>query len=162
MKPQKLFLGITFAMLFSTFVSAQDKVLQLEDYDKWKRIVSTEISSNGDWFTYGLRPNGGDDTLFIKKTTVATEEFAYRIPYANAPSFSNDSKWVIYLISPSEKETEKLRKSKKKVFKTAELRNLETGDATQFNRAKSMSFSEDGKFLAISLEKTQNAYYSNS
>ena len=155
MKHYLLFLGMVCTMLFSTFTSAQDKVLQLEDYDRWQRIVSTEISPDGAWFTYGLRPNGGDDTLFIKKTNSDTEEFEYKIPFANAPSFSNDSKWVAYLISPSKKEAEKLRKSKKKTYKTAELRNLATGDSIQFKRTGSMKFSEDGKFLAISVEKTQ-------
>jgi dienelactone hydrolase len=42
------------------------------------------------------------------------------------------------------------------VFKTAELRNLTTGDSIRFERAKSMEFSEDGKFLAISIEKPQS------
>jgi dipeptidyl aminopeptidase/acylaminoacyl peptidase len=143
-------------MLLSTFASSQDKVLKLEDYKRWSRIVSTELSPDGQWFTYGLRPNGGDDTLFVKKTSAATEEFEYKIPYASAPVFSNDSKWVAYLISPTDKEIEKLRKSNKKVFKTAELRNLATGDSTRFERASSMSFSEDGKFLVISLEKTED------
>jgi dipeptidyl aminopeptidase/acylaminoacyl peptidase len=147
---------MSFSILFSTLTSAQDKVLQLEDYSKWKRIVSTKISPNGAWFTYGLRPNGGDDTLFVKKTTSATTEFKYKIPYGSAPSFSNDSKWVVYLVSPSKEASKKLKKSKKKVFKTAELRNLVTGDSIRFKRAKSMQFSEDGKFFAISLEKTQS------
>ncbi len=156
MHQHRLILSILFCLLFSTLVNAQDKILQLEDYERWSRIVSTEISPNGDWFTFGLRPNGGDDTLYIKTTSSSTEEFKYRIPYASAPSFSNDNKWVVYLISPSEDEAEKLEKSKKKVFKTAELRNLATGDTIQFERAESMRFSEDGKFLAISLEKTED------
>ena len=156
MKKLRLLVCIALTMLFSTLVSAQDKVLQLEDYDKWKRIVSTGISPDGEWFTYGLRPNGGDDTLFVKKTASNTAEFEYRIPFANAPSFSSDSKWVVYLISPSKKAAEKLRKARKKVFRTAELRDLATGEATQFKRARSMRFSEDGKFLAIWLDKTEN------
>ena len=156
MKQNFVFISIVFAFFFSTSITAQDKVLQLKDYSKWKRIVSSKISPNGAWFTYGLRPNGGDDTLFVKKTTAATSDFTYRIPYASSPSFSSNSKWAAYLISPSKKATEKLRKSKKKVFKTAELRNLITGDSIQFKRGKSMTFSEDGKYFAISLEKPES------
>ncbi len=100
--------------------------------------------------------NGGDDTLFVKKTTAETAAYEYSIPYGSAPSFSNDSQWITYLISPSKKATEKLRKSRKKVFRTAELRNLATGETTQFKRARSMRFSEDGKFLAISIDKTES------
>ncbi|WP_397445268.1 prolyl oligopeptidase family serine peptidase [Polaribacter sp. R77954] len=156
MKQNFVFISIVFAFFFSSFSSAQNKALQLDDYSKWKRIVSSKISSDGDWFVYGLRPNGGDDTLFIKKTTAATSDFSYRIPYASSPSFSSKSKWAAYLISPSKKAAKKLKKSRKKAFKTAELRNLITGDSIRFKRAKSMTFSEDGNYLAISLEKPES------
>ena len=156
MKQYRLLVGMVMILLFSTKAFAQDKVLQLEDYARWKRIVSTELSPDGAWFAYGLRPNGGDDTLFVKKTSTAVAEFEYSIPFASAPAFSNDSQWVVYLISPSKKAAEKLRKSRKKVFRTAELRNLATGETTQFKRARSMQFSEDGKFLALSLDKTES------
>ncbi|MHB0754724.1 S9 family peptidase [Polaribacter sp. M15] len=156
MKQNFVFISIVFAFFFSSLSSAQDKVLQLKDYSKWKRIVSSKISSDGEWFTYGLKPNGGDDTLFIKKTTAATSNFSYRIPYASSPSFSSDSKWAAYLISPSKKAAKKLKKSRKKAFKTAELRNLITGDSIRFKRAKSMTFSEDGNYFAISLEKPES------
>lgn len=156
MKQLRLLVSMSLIMLFSTVLSAQDKVLQLEDYTKWKRIVSTELSPNGAWFAYGHRPNGGDDTLFVKKTAAATAEYEYSIPYGSAPSFSSDSEWLVYLISPSKKASERLRKSRKKVFRTAELRNLASGETTQFKRARSMRFSEDGKYLAISLDKTES------
>lgn len=156
MKQYLLLFFVATSMLFFNKTSAQEKVLQLEDYGKWKRIVSTRISANGEWFAYGHRPNGGDDTLFVKKTSSKTSENDYKIPFAGSPAFSNDSKWVVYLISPSKKAAKKLKKSKKKAFKTAELRNLATGDSIRFKRAKSMEFSEDGKFFAISLEKTES------
>lgn len=155
MKTPKILLGIALAMLLSTVAFAQDKTLNLKDYKRWKRIVSSEFSPDGNWFTYGLRPNGSDDTLFIKKTVSAIADYEYRIPYGGSPSFSNDSKWVAYLISQPKKKSDKLKKSGKKVFKTAELRNLATGDSVQFKRANSMRFSEDGKFIAISLQKTE-------
>ncbi|WP_047414922.1 prolyl oligopeptidase family serine peptidase [Cellulophaga sp. Hel_I_12] len=156
MKQNFVCISIVFTVFFSTISTAQDKVLQLEDYSKWKRIVSSKISPNGEWFTYGLRPNGGDDTLFVKKTSAKTSDFTYRIPHASSPSFSSNSKWAAYLISPSIKATKELKKSSKKVFRTAELRNLITGDSIHFKRATSMTFSEDGKYFAISLEKSES------
>jgi len=155
MKHFQLFLSIAFVIFFSSHLLAQDKVLQLEDYSKWKRIVSTELSPAGDWFTYGLRPNGGDDTLYIKKTNSDKDAFDYKIPYAGSPLFSSDSKWLAYLILPSEKEEENLKKSNKKAFKTAELRNLASGDSIRFERAESMRFSENGQFIAISIQKPE-------
>ncbi|NVJ89877.1 MAG: S9 family peptidase [Flavobacteriaceae bacterium] len=156
MKKIVLFIGLMSVLLSSDIISAQDKVLELEDYSKWKRVVSTNLSPNGEWFTYAHLPNGGDPTLFIKKTSLNKDAFDYKIENASSPSFSNDNAWVAYLISPSKKATEKLRKSRKKVFRTAELRNLATGDSIQFKRASSMKFSENGKYIAISLEKTES------
>ena len=77
-------MSIVLALLISSLATAQDRVLQLEDYGKWKRIVSTSLSPDGEWFAYGLRPNDGDDTLYIKKTSAALEAFDYRIPFAKS------------------------------------------------------------------------------
>jgi len=155
MKHNFTLLSMALFLLMTTATLGQDKVLQLKDYSQWKRIVSSEMSPDGKWFSYGLRSNGGEDSLFVKKTSNPTEKFDYLIPFATSPIFSNDSKWVVYLISPSKKEAEKLKKSKKKVFKTAELRHLATGDSIQFQRASSMTFSENGKFLAVAIERPQ-------
>lgn len=155
MKKYPLFLFVIAALCVCFNIHGQDKTLQLEDYSKWKRIVSTALSPNGQWFIYGYRPNGSDDTLFIKRTSSTVNQYKHKIENGSSPAFSSDSKWVAYLISPSKKVAEKLKKSRKKIFRTAELRNLNTGDSIRFERAQSMRFSEDGKFIAVSIQKTE-------
>lgn len=88
-----LLLIILFAVNCSVF--AQDKVLTVDDYDRWSRIVGTEISNNGNWVAYGLRPNGGDDTLHVISLRNNTEHI---IPLAQNGSFSDDSKWLAYTL----------------------------------------------------------------
>lgn len=139
--------------LFATqLIYAQNKPLTLDDYKHWNRIVSTDISPNGQWMSYGLRPNGGDDTLYVKHLD---RNDTYKSPYGSNPTFSENSQWVSYLVRPNEAETEKLRKARKPIFNTAELMNLETGDKKRFERAQSMAFSNDGKFFVVLKRKTE-------
>ena len=131
---------------------AQQKTLTLDDYDRWHRIVSTELSHDGQWMTYGLRPNGGDDTLFVQHLDDSDRH--YRVPFAGRPAFAENSEWVAYLITPNEEEVKKARKSKKPTFNTAELRRLSDGETWSFERAASMAFSGDSRYFAVHRKKT--------
>lgn len=135
-----------------SLIQAQQKALTLDDYERWNRIVSTELSDNGAWMTYGLQPNGGDDTLFIQHLN-DSERF-YRIPFAESPEFSENSEWVAYLVTPNEKEAEKLKKSKKPLFNTAVLHRLSDGETWSFERANSMAFTRNSRHFAVHLKKT--------
>lgn len=150
MKKTLLHIGIVLLFVGSNFAYAQQKVLTIDDYPLWSRIVGTEISANGDWMAYALRPNGGDDTLFVQ---ALNNNKVYEVPNANAAEFSKDSKWVSYVISPDEEARKKLSKAKKPVYKTAELLNLETGAKIQVERADKHSFSNSSSFWMVHREK---------
>ena len=77
-------------------LAREKKVLTLEDYPLWKQVVSTAISSDGNWITYGYRPNDGDDTLYVKSTT---SERLHEIPGGTNPVFSKNSQWVAYFVN---------------------------------------------------------------
>ena len=157
MKSNKKWLLVTAIILVFAFfaaLSAQTqtgkKVLALDDYPSWKHIVSPTISSVGNWISYGLRPNGGDETLYIKSLTT---DKIYEIQYGSRPTFSEDSRWAAYMISPPKKEAEKLRKEKKPVPTKAELLNLSNSKKFTVENASSFSFSKDSKFCAIKKAK---------
>ncbi len=150
----KPILHVVFFLLLSTAVFGQKKALQLEDYSRWHRLVSVELSDDGQWMTYGLRPNGGDDTLKIQHLDQAEKK--YSIPFASSPVFSDDSKWAAYLIQPNEKETKKLRKSKKPVFNKAELLELNSEEKRTYDRAESMTFSSDGQYFVLLRKKPES------
>ena len=108
----------------SAFSSPTDKkILTLEDYPRWKHIVSVNLSSDGGWMSYGLRPNGGDETLFIKNLT---SEKTYEIGRGSRLVFSEDGCWAAYMIDLPRKEASKLRKENKPVVRKSELLNLLT------------------------------------
>jgi len=124
MKRSALSVFLMLILAFSLSAQSEKKVLTLEDYPQWKHILSPSISSDSNWVSYTLRPNGGDATVTIKSLSA---DKVYEIPYASRAMFSEDSRWAAYLIGVSKAETKKLQKEKKPVPTKGELLNLATG-----------------------------------
>ncbi|HMP98974.1 MAG TPA: prolyl oligopeptidase family serine peptidase, partial [Cyclobacteriaceae bacterium] len=143
-------LSIIFLSLLVFSLAAQDKALSVKDYGRWSRIMGTNISNDGKWMHYTLRPNGGDDTLFIQN--LDADKF-YKINYASSASFSENSQWASYLIRPSKEEEKKLRKSRKPILNTAGLINLNTGEKVNYDRAESMDFANTSKYFVVLRKK---------
>lgn len=153
----KMSLLVVFTLAIGMGAMAQDakKVLGVDDYSKWSRIVSTKLSDDGDWMTYAYRPNDGDDTLYIKNIQ-SGEVFSDL--YCSNPDFSFDSKWVVYKRNLTKEEVIKLKKSKKKVFSKGVLLNLETGEKTEWDKVKSIKFTPSSDFLLIEKESSNKAF----
>ncbi len=130
----------------------EKKILTLDDYPQWKHIQEVTISDNGDWITYGYRPNGGDVTLYIKNLD---NEKIYDIAVGSVPKISSDSRWAAYKISPSKEEAKKLRKEKKPVTTKVELLDLSSGDKRTYENASSFVFSNDSGYFAVKKDKTE-------
>jgi len=128
----------------------EKKVLTLDDYPLWKHISSVTISDNGEWVTYGYRPNGGDVILYIKSLENGK---IYEVAVGSDPKISGDSRWAAYKISPSEEEAKKLRKEKKPVQTKVELLDLNSGDKVTYANASSFVFSNDSGFFAVKKDK---------
>lgn len=137
-------------LVLNSSVLAQDKVLTVDDYDRWSRIVGAEISNNGDWMAYGLRPNGGDDTLHVTSLNNETE---FTLPLAVNAEFSENSQWIAYTLTVDQ---ETRQKTKDKVFSKAQLMNLESGEKYTIDRSADMEFSEDGRFWVVHREKPES------
>lgn len=127
------------------------KVMSLEDYPRWNRLVSAAISADGNWMTYGYRPNDGDETLHVRNLN---NDEASKIEYAVNPVFSADSSWVGYVVNLSKAEQEKLRRARKPVTQKVEIMNLKTGKKTTLDNASTFRFSGDSRFAAVKKEKT--------
>ncbi len=148
----KRVIGLPLAVFFISSVvlagsADQDlKVLTLEDYPRWNRITSVNISENGKWSTYAYIPNEGDGTLYVKN--LSTDD-VHEVPRGSDPKISKDSLWVAYVLNLPDKEARKLRKEKKRVTRTVEVMNLESGDKFTVKEASSFEFSNDSKVVAI-------------
>lgn len=68
----------------------QKKHLTSQEYHLWSELQPDKISSNGNWVSYALRYESGEDTLFVKKRNGKTVSF----PKGKNGNFSNDS-WFV-------------------------------------------------------------------
>ncbi len=130
--------------------SAQDndgkRAMQIEDYARWRSIVSTSIADDGDWMTYGYRHHRADDTLYVRNLN---NEQEFLVPRASQPEFSADSRWLAYMVALTFKEAEKLRNENEPVPRRAGLLNLATGDTVTWDNVTSFAFSKGSNYLAV-------------
>ncbi len=140
-----------FFLAVNSGIIAQEakKTLSIADYPKWNRIVSTNLSDDGNWMSYSYRPNDGDDTLYVKNIETGK---LFSDPYCSNPAFSPNSKWVAYERNLTKEEIKKLKKSKKEVYSKGVLLSLETGKKMEWDKIKSFSFSPTQDFFTLKKE----------
>jgi ABC-type transport system substrate-binding protein len=76
------------------------KALTIGDYTKWRSIEGAEISPDGKWVAYALRfmntlPAESKPVLHVVNLDTNQD---IEVPNAHSPSFSSDSRWVVYQI----------------------------------------------------------------
>lgn len=130
------------------------KTLGLADYGRWSRITGTALSADGRWVTYSYQPNDGDPTVHVRRLG---DTLAYAVPVGASARFSDDSRWLATLVSPPEKEAEKLKKARKPVPRAAVLVDLATGRRDSVPDAASVTFAGGGRWVAV-----QRARYDTS
>src|SRR5687768_15437608 len=86
----------------STSVTAEKssggkRALNIPDYARWRSIGSVAISDDGVWATYAYTQRNVDDTLFVRNLNA---DSTIRIPRASTPQFSDDGRWVAYIVAP--------------------------------------------------------------
>lgn len=142
----------SFAILFSCLLvittQAQKKYLTPDDYGKWQTLGATGLSPDGTWLYYQVNVQEDNDTLFVKNNASGKE---YKLPFATAPEFSADNKWLVYRVGVSYKDAEKLSEQSKPVPYKLGILNLATGNKEVIPDISRFSLSRTGKFLAVYL-----------
>lgn len=127
----------------------------LQDSLAWKSIRSTVVSNDGSWLAYQLSPNKGNSEVIIKQSKGKKE---FRFGVGKAPrysrkstiAFSENTKWIAFIIYPKDKEVKKLKKQKKKLYNRVGLVNLRDGKKKEFEKMKGFSFSgENPGWIAL-------------
>jgi dienelactone hydrolase len=157
-KLKRLFIFVSAASIVCSLqLFSQDqpekRPFTIDDYGRWRSIVSTALSANGQWMTYGYRVERGDDEFYVKSLTT---DKVYEIPRGQNPQFSDDSRWVAYAIVLPWKEAEKLQKEKKPVPQQAGLLDLQRGEKSSWDNIDSFSFSKSSSFLALKKPKADS------
>lgn len=147
---------------------AAPKVLTIDDYGRWNRLGDVALSPTGQHVTYSYRPNDGDARFFVAEA--ATGRVVREVVNGGSVRFSDDGKWVGYLVRPKEAEAKKLQKQKKPVRSALELFELPPiGDSDtaivprRFESVRSFRFADEGvPFVAVHKHGVEKAEHDGS
>ena len=132
----------------TTLVAQQPRSLRPDEYARWEQLVAqrTPLSPDGGWLVYGIRR--ADYTNELRVQPVGGGE-AVTIAAGEQPVFSDDSRWMAYLIGFTEEQEAKLRKEKKPIRKQLGLLELATGRQTTIEGIESFALSPTGTHVAM-------------
>lgn len=121
------------------------KPLTHEDYDRWKTLSGQQLSPDGQWLFYTLRPLEGDVTLMLVNTQSSQERVIER---GTSPQFTADSQYLVCIIVPKQEEVKQAERERKKPEERPQnslfILNLRTGEETTLPRVQSYTMADKG------------------
>ena len=142
-------LGLALAAVTSaTLLAQQPQSLRPDEYGRWEQVFAqrTPLSPDGRWLVYGIRRGDFSTELRVQP---AEGGDAVTVPAGEQPAFSDDSRWMAYLIGFTEEQEAKLRKEKKPIRKQLGLLELATGHKTTIEGVESFALSATGTHVAM-------------
>jgi dienelactone hydrolase len=151
----KQFLLVFCLMVFAIFLNAQKKPLDHSVYDSWQTIGERILSNDGKYIAYTINPQEGDANLVLQAVNGS-----YKMEYARgyAAEFTEDSRFLVFKIKPTFKETRdaKIKKKKPEEMPKDSLAFIELGkdNLVKVPKIKSFKLPDDsGNWLAWLAEK---------
>lgn len=120
------------------------KNLQLADAIRWKRASGVKLSHDGQWMAYLVVPGEGNAEVVVRHLTDGKEQrfpAGETSPFGGSVSFSDDSKWLAFLVNPTFEEGKRLKKERRPPQRKALVVELATGTKTEFEKVKTVAFS---------------------
>jgi dipeptidyl aminopeptidase/acylaminoacyl peptidase len=145
MKKLRLITLCFLATAFALQASAQQKpALSWKDVSKWRSIKTYQnaLSPNGQWMAYVTGPVEGDQEVVLRKVSDTT---IYRYPCgatAGQISFSDDSRFMAFRLSPKDAEVKAAKKTTKPLYDKLIVITLSNNNKTEYDRVKSFAFAE--------------------
>jgi dipeptidyl aminopeptidase/acylaminoacyl peptidase len=172
----KIATRLTLLALFTAPISAlpaQGRAITPDDFITWKSIGGSDLSRDGKWVVYTVRPAMGEGELIARSTT-GTTEYRYGRGYIARPSravlawggggggpvyITGDSRWVLFTIDPPMDSVENARREKWPADKQAKsslgIMDLTTGQVERIARVSAFKIPKDrGSFVAYTLDLT--------
>ncbi len=138
-------------LLIAGTVQAQNKPAATPaDYGKWHNLGQVVTSNDGQWLAWSVTMQENNDTLWVRKVSGGDPK---GYAFASQAAFSGDNKWLAMRIGVSYAEQEKLTEQRKPVEFSLGLVNLTTMEMESIKGITGFNFSEDGKWLSITLMK---------
>jgi dipeptidyl aminopeptidase/acylaminoacyl peptidase len=142
-------------LLLTGSAYSQKKPINHTVYDSWESISAKQLSNNGQWVSFVIAQQEGNNTLYLNNTVTGSKVI---VPRAENVQFSADSKYAAFSIKSLFAETRLAKIKKKKPDDMPKdslgIINLTTLSITKVARVKSLKFSEEGSsILAYQMEK---------
>jgi len=141
-------LVLTLVFASSILAAQSPRPLRPDEYGRWEQLAAqrTPLSADGRWLVYGIVRANRQNELRVQAIDGGAPVI---LPFGEQPAFSDDSRWLAYLIGLSEEQEAKLRKDKKPVRKQLGLLELATGKSTVVDGVESFSLSPAGSHVAM-------------
>ena len=134
-----------FLLLLSINSQAQKKPLDHTVYDQWQSIREVLLSNDGNWMSYTVAPQEGDNILYVKHLKTNQTIIIERGAQAK---FSENNAFLIAKIKPKFDETRKAKIGKKKPEEMPKdslvILTLATGNLNKIPAVKSFQIPELG------------------
>ena len=145
-------------MLFVNVTYGQDstgkKIIDHKVYDGWKSISAQQISDNGRWVSYEIKPQVGDGYLYLYDTRTGKLDSVAR---GTDAKFMSALDVMVFKIVPQYKVTRKARLDKKKPDDMPKdslgIWLLEKDSISKIANLKSFNFGETADYIAVHLGK---------
>lgn len=102
---------LAFFLVSSFWLNAQKRAMTHADYDSWKSIVNTQLSSDGHWVAYEQNPQDGDGKLILYPLKGNRLDSIQR---GKEAKFTFDNQFLICLVAPTKDSVLVAKKAKKK------------------------------------------------
>ncbi|TWT81450.1 Prolyl tripeptidyl peptidase precursor [Planctomycetes bacterium CA13] len=136
------------------------RMLEHSDYDIWNTLSGASISNDGNWILYTVISGeiDGEDTLHIHHAKTARE---YVIERGADAKITDDSRFVIYRVTPEMKKLKQLRKEKKEPHEmphsALQILELASGDLRTLSGVRSFGLPEENSdWVACLMEKSSD------
>ena len=126
---------------------AQEKpTLTVDDYGQFERLGGATLSPDGRWMAVGISRVNDEGELRVHSTD---SDSVVVIPFATRPVFSDDNRWLAYVIGVSPDQRERMREQRQPVRNKLGLLDLQTGEQETLDDIQSFTFSHDGRYLTL-------------
>ena len=125
---------------------AQRPAVAPADYGRWETLGQAALSPDGRWLAYGItRVNESVEVRVrgLQRDTTLV------LANATTPTFSANSRWLVYTIGVTPPERERLERERKPIQNRLGLLELRTLQITEIDRVASFALSRNGQHLAM-------------
>lgn len=116
------------------------------DYGKFESIGLPRLSPDGSWMSVPLTRVDEENALLVRG---GTRDTTLRLPYATSPQFTPNSQWLLYLVTVSAAERERLQRERKPIRTNFAVRHLGSGRTIAVNEIAAFTLSADGSHVAL-------------